>query len=255
MLDSTARNSRIGDRDFLVECQGLDFSIDGKKLISNATCQLERTDTTVLMGANGAGKSIFLRLLAGLLQPDRGQIVMNADQQETDLKPLVSLVFQKPVLLRRSTSANIAYVLKRQNLSKSEINRKVEAALVLARLEDHARTPARRLSGGEQQRLALARALALSPKLLLLDEATANLDPASTLLVEKMVGTVAHNGTKVVFVTHDVRQAKRVGDDVLFIHNGHFVTHKPAADFFRDPGSDIAQAYLDGLVPDQLRAT
>ncbi len=253
MLDTTNTKNPI-------EFHNVDFSINGKKLIDNASCQLTKTGKTVVMGANGAGKSLFLRLIAGLLQPDSGQLHVCTGNPSSTGDVCISMVFQNPILLRRTTFANVAYVLKQSGQSgqsgqgghrKQAIAAKVDDALALAQLRDHAQTPARRLSGGEQQRLALARALVVCPDILLLDEATANLDPASTFIVENMVDEVSRTGTKIVFVTHDIRQTRRVADDILFIHQGRILAHKPTREFFRDPGSDQAQAYLDGRVPDQ----
>ncbi len=229
------------------------LSIAGKPLIDNINCTLKSEGTTVVMGPNGAGKSLFLRLAAGLLKPTSGEITGSVEDLASGIKPVFSMVFQRPVLLRRTAFANIAYVLQQQRLEKSQVIKKVENALEAARLQSCAQIPARFLSGGEQQRLALARALVVEPDALLLDEATASLDPASTQIVEQMADEASINGTKVIFVTHDIKQAKRVADDILFIHSGQVVAHKSAQDFFHDPGSDEAQAYLDGRVPDQSK--
>jgi len=235
-----------------IEFQNVSFSINKQEIIHDINCQLNKAGKTVVMGANGAGKSVFLRLIAGLLKPVTGKVVICENSNPDTCDVTLSLVFQKPVLLRRSTFANVAYVLKHQNHPKQHIPEKVNNALRLARLEPQAQTPARHLSGGEQQRLALARALVVEPGILLLDEATASLDPVSTFIVENMVEEVAANGTKVVFVTHDVRQARRIADDILFIHQGRTLAHKPTKDFFHDPGSQEAQAYLDGRLPQQI---
>lgn len=176
--------------------------------------------------------------------PTKGQI----SQVATDKKQCFSLVFQKPILLRRSTSENIAYVLRQSNAAKDSIAASVQTALKAARLEHRAQTPAHDLSGGEQQRLALARALVTAPCILLLDEPTASLDPASTSIVEEMMQQAEHNGMKVILVTHDIKQAKRIGDDIIFLHEGEILAHVPARQFFKTPGSDEAQAYLDGRV-------
>jgi len=247
MLDTTSRDNSTELAPVPIELQNVNFSIKGKKLIDNVSCKLSKTGKTVVMGANGAGKSLFLRLVAGLLKADSGQVRVYADQSDPSQEVCMSMVFQNPVLLRRSVYANVAYVLKQQKLSKELILTKVGKALDLALLERHAQTPARRLSGGEQQRLALARALVVSPGILLLDEATANLDPASTHIVESMVAKVSNDGAKIF----DIRQAKRVADDILFFHEGRLMAHKTVKEFFRDPGSDEAQAYLDGRVPNQ----
>jgi tungstate transport system ATP-binding protein len=236
-----------------IEFHDVSLTVDNNQLIDNINCRTDPFGTTVVMGPNGAGKSLFLRLLCGLLQPTKGRITGGAGGLKNGVGNRwgFSMVFQHPVLLRRTAFANLAYVLRQKNLSGEVINQKVDDALISARLAARAQISARRLSGGEQQRLALARALVIEPAALLLDEATANLDPASTHIVECMADEASKRGTKVIFVTHDIKQAKRIADDVLFIHLGRIMSHKTAKEFFRDPGSDEAQAYLDGRVPDQ----
>ena len=229
-----------------VSFRNVEFSIDGKQLLQGVNCEISRAGITVIMGPNGAGKSMFLRIIAGLLKPVRGEVFIQPERGEQGVSAEISIVFQNPVLLRRSAYANIAYVLKKRGVAKNTSVQRVNQALAHAKLEGRAQTPARQLSGGEQQRLAMARAMVMDSAILLLDEATANLDPASTFIVEKMVDEASHNGTKIIFITHDVRQAKRVGDDVLFLHQGRILAHKPKDKFFENPGSDEAQAYLDG---------
>jgi tungstate transport system ATP-binding protein len=152
------------------------------------------------------------------------------------------MVFQRPVLLRRSVAANLRFVLGLRGGDPA----RVQELLDMAGLTDRARQPARLLSGGEQQRLCLARALALDPQVLFLDEPTANLDPASTAAIESTVGRVSAAGTKVVFVTHDLAQARRLAEDVVFLHRGRVTEHRPAPAFFDRPDSRPARDYLDG---------
>ncbi|HEY5720378.1 MAG TPA: ATP-binding cassette domain-containing protein, partial [Gammaproteobacteria bacterium] len=154
-----------------------------------------------------------------------------------------ALVFQRPVLLRRSVAANLEFVLG----LRGPVDR--ERCRVLLRhvgLEARARQPARLLSGGEQQRLALARALALEPRVLFLDEPTASLDPASTATIERLVREAQAAGTKVVYVTHDIGQARRLADEVVFLHRGRLLEQTPAAGFFERPVSGEARDYLAG---------
>jgi tungstate transport system ATP-binding protein len=156
------------------------------------------------------------------------------------------MVFQRPVLLRRSVVANVEYALAAQGIGRAERRERARAALVAAKLEHLAERPARVLSGGEQQRLAVARALAIRPDVLLLDEPTANLDPASTLAIEELIGVAHREGTKIIFVTHDIGQAKRLADDVVFMHAGRVGEHIPADRFFSGPTYEPAKAYLAG---------
>lgn len=229
VLPLTIRNLRI---DF-----GADAVIDGLDL------ELGPKGTTVIMGPNGAGKSILLKLIHGLLPPVSGQISWNghAPEQVTSRQ---ALVFQKPVLLRRSVAANIDFVLRNRRADRGRL----AALLVHVELAHKARQPARLLSGGEAQRLALARALATDPEVLLMDEPTASLDPASTLAIETIVRNAAAQGTRVVLVTHDIGQARRLADDVVFLHRGKVTEHSPASEFFDQPRTGAARNYLDGRI-------
>jgi tungstate transport system ATP-binding protein len=199
---------------------------------------------TVLIGPNGSGKSTLIRLAMGLVPPSHGRVTWG-NQEHTDGKRR-AMVFQRPVMLRRSVGANIAYAL-----AAAGVESRVRAECVcdlLARvgLADLRRRPARRLSGGEQQRLALARALARNPEVLFLDEPTASLDPAATKAVEEIVRTVAQSGVKIVLATHDLGQARRLASDIVFLVRGRIHETAPAADFFTSPRTAEAAAFLRG---------
>jgi tungstate transport system ATP-binding protein len=156
------------------------------------------------------------------------------------------MVFQKPVLLRRSAAGNIWHALGLRGIDRGERAIRVDGALKLAGLERLATMPARVLSGGEQQRLCLARALSLEPDILFLDEPTASLDPASTLAIEGLLIDAQHRGIKVIVVTHDVGQARRLAQDVVFLHHGRVTEHDAAKSFFAHPHSEAARAFLAG---------
>jgi tungstate transport system ATP-binding protein len=156
------------------------------------------------------------------------------------------MVFQRPVLLRRSVLANTLYPLKLAGLPREACLARAEEALALVGLADRVQDPARRLSVGQQQRLALARAAALQPELLFLDEPSASLDPAATRAVEEIVLTLARRGTKIVMTTHDLAQARRLAGDVVFLHRGRVLEQAPAEAFFREPATEIARAFLRG---------
>lgn len=215
----------------------------GRRIVDNMDFTVEGEGISVIMGPNGAGKSVLLRLLTGLLKPDAGLVSWAGARPDRTRAPSVGMVFQKPVLLRRSALANVRYVLRG---SRAERTRLAEEALARAGLRHLADTPARLLSGGQQQRLAIARALAPAPEVLLLDEPCANLDPAATAAIEALIGDARSRGTKVVLVTHDVAQAKRLADDITFIHDGRIEEQTPAAQFFDNPASPASRAYLDG---------
>ena len=221
----------------------LGYRVNGRELLSDVALDLSGVGVSVLMGPNGAGKSLLLRLVHGLLEPTSGSVYWG----DRCLSPYVmkrqALVFQKPVLLRRSVAANVDFVLKsRGGWSRARRDDLLERVGLLQLAEN----PARRLSGGEAQRLQLARALATRPEVLLLDEPTANLDPASTAAIESIVQDVAKNGSKVIYVTHDIGQAERLADEVVFLANGQVVETANARAFFAGPRSPEARAYLAG---------
>ena len=221
------------------------FEAGGKRLIKDLNCRFEAGPRSVIIGPNGAGKSLFLKLCHGLIPPLEGQVIWNdADEQSARLSQ--AMVFQRPVLLRRSVSANIHYPLKLRGVAKPERNALTEEALSragLGRLRDH---PARVLSFGEQQKLALARAWALKPQVLFLDEPTASLDPAATHAVEELIEAIHAQGAKVIMTTHDLSQAKRIADEILFIFRGRLLERAPAEQFFEKPQNDLAQAFVKG---------
>lgn len=225
-------------------CAELDnviYKSGSQVLVDGLSFSLRNGGITALMGPNGAGKTLTLRLLARLLLPSQGHVKacgLSADE--------IAFVFQKPVLLRRSVEANLFHALKLYGMHKKDRASEAVKLLKLSDLEHLSKRSARRLSGGEQQRLAMVRALAAQPKLLLLDEPTASLDPQATASIEQLIKQAAHNGTKVVLVTHDPGQAKRLASDVVFMSNGSAREHAAAKTFFDNPQSVEAEAYLAG---------
>jgi len=231
-----------------VAAAGIVFERDGRRLLDVADIAFDGIGCTVVLGPNGAGKSLLLRVLAGLIEPDEGRVTWAGRAPDRERAPRLGVVFQRPVLLRRSARANIIYALKVTGTPASRRQAKADAVLAAARLEDLARSPARLLSGGEQQRLALARALALEPEVLFLDEPTSSLDPASTKAIEDMLKTAALAGTRIVLVTHDTAQARRLADDVVFIHHGRVLERAAAPSFFAESTAPQARAYLEGAI-------
>ncbi len=195
---------------------------------------------TVLIGPNGSGKTTLLRLMMGLLAPTTGQITWGGRQHAPPQRR--AIVFQRPVMLRRSTAGNVRYALE----DSREGEAKVAELLALVGLPGLERRPARRLSGGEQQRLALARALARDPELLLLDEPAASLDPAATKAIEDVVRAVAARGVKVVMSTHDLGQARRLAGDIVLLHRGRILETTPVEAFFTAPKTNEAKKFIAG---------
>lgn len=224
-----------------LEVRGLTLGYRGATVLDGIDLTLGHRGITIIMGANGAGKSLFLRLLHGLIAPDAGHVAWNGLRPE-EAMARQALVFQKPVLLRRSVIDNVVFVLKARGMDRA----RATGLLEQVGLAHKARQPARALSGGEAQRLALARALATEPEVLFLDEPTASLDPESTRAIEAIVTEVSRRGTRVLFVTHDIGQARRLADEVVFLSGGRLTEHSPARDFFESPASAEAHAYLSG---------
>lgn len=199
---------------------------------------------TVLIGPNGAGKTTLLRAAMGLVAPARGTITWHGREHVPPVRR--AIVFQRPTMLRRSAAANIRYALSAARIARSAHDAAIDRLLALVGLEHAAERPARRLSTGEQQRLALARALAREPDVLLLDEPTASLDPASTKAIEDVIRTVSQRGIKVLLSTHDLGEARRLAGDVMLLHRGRIVETGAAPDFFDAPLTDEARRFVAG---------
>jgi tungstate transport system ATP-binding protein len=221
------------------------FEAGGKHLIDHISCACDGRPCTVVLGPNGAGKSLLLRLCHGLIRASSGSIRWNGMEVDAARRSQ-AMVLQRPVLLRRSVAANISYALGVRGVPRRQRQSLASEALAQAGLLDLAARPARVLSGGEQQRLALARAWALKPQVLLLDEPTANLDPAATQAVETLLAQVYKAGTRIIMTTHDLGQARRLADEVLFLYRGRLLEHGPASEFFSTPQSKEAEAFLEG---------
>ena len=228
--------------------RGLAYEAGGRRLLDGIDLTVAPGRRVAVIGPNGAGKSLLLRLLHGLIEPAAGAILWRGRAADRAVRAGQAMVFQKPVLLRRSVAANIDYPLAVRGLPAAERAERVAAALRLGRLVELAARPARVLSGGEQQRLALVRALAVEPEILFLDEPSASLDPASTLAVEELIADAHARGTAIVLVTHDLGQARRLADEVLFLHRGRLLEQTPAARFFALPASGPARAHLAGQI-------
>jgi tungstate transport system ATP-binding protein len=231
-----------------LEAQGLTFEAGGRRLIAGIDLKLRPGVRTVVMGPNGSGKSLLLRLLHGLLPPSGGTVLWDGRAADDATRRRQAMVFQRPVLLRRSALGNLQHALRARGLPRHEQRRRAEEALEKAKLTAIAHTPARLLSSGEQQRLALARALSLAPEVLFLDEPTANLDPASTVAIERLIQDAHEHGTKIVLVTQDAGQARRLADEIVFLCEGRLEDHAPAQQFFDGPRSSRARAFLEGRI-------
>jgi tungstate transport system ATP-binding protein len=213
-------------------------------ILDRLTLTLSSGAPTLVVGPNGAGKSTLLRLCMGLAMPSEGQITWGG---RIDTKPTRrAFVFQRPVMLRRTVAANVIYGLTHANYPREKLAARTAELLERVGLSDIGSRPARRLSGGEQQRLALARALARDPELLLLDEPTASLDPAATRSVEEIIRDAAQSGIKIVMASHDLGQVRRLAGDVVFMVRGNVCEQAPAEDFLKNPSTPEARAFVNG---------
>ncbi len=209
-------------------------------VIKPLSLELGAGPSTIILGANGAGKSVLMRLMHGLLRPSAGRISWSSNGRQ-------AMVFQRPVMLRRSALDNVVYALKVAGVAAAE--RPAMDALKEVGLAHLAHRPARVLSGGEQQRLALARAWALHPEVLFLDEPTASLDPSAAHEIENIIRAFDAAGTKIVMATHNLGQARRLADEVIYLHQGRVLERTPVAEFFSRPATAEAAAFIKGELP------
>lgn len=237
-----------------LEATALRFVAENRTLLDGIDLRIEQKSFTIVMGPNGAGKSLLLRVLHGLVTPTAGTVTWNGRPASDGVRRQQAMVFQRPVLLRRTTASNLDFALSLRGFARKERAVIRDEWLDRVGLVDRAEVPARRLSGGEQQRLSLARALLLRPDMLFLDEPTASLDPASTAAIEAIVLRSWRAGLVTMWVSHDLGQARRLAREtrlagsVLFLHHGRVCEHSPAEEFFERPRSEEARHYLEGRI-------
>jgi len=213
-------------------------------ILDNISLTLGPGAPTILIGPNGSGKTTLLRAAMGLIPATRGHITWGGrDVSPPDRR---AILFQRPTMLRRSSAGNVRYALAAAGVSRAARTNRAAELIADVGLEGLDRRPARRLSGGEQQRLALARALARDPEILFLDEPTASLDPAATKAIEDIVRTVTARGVKVVMATHDLGEAKRLAGEIMLLHRGRLIEHGSAAEFFASPRTQEARTFIAG---------
>jgi tungstate transport system ATP-binding protein len=231
---------------FPLRVAGLRFAPEGRAILDGLDLELSGEGISVILGPNGAGKTLLLRLLAGLLPQNGGTIAWGDAKQPSGR---LAMVFQQPMLLRLSVFTNVEFALRPQALDAAGRRARTSEVLERVGLAHRARDCARLLSGGERQRLALARAWAMRPRLLLLDEPTASLDPSATEQVETIIREIRTDGAKVLMTTHNLGQATRLADDIVFLADGRVQEHESAHRFFARPQSPAARAFLQGELP------
>ncbi len=227
--------------------ESLAYRAGDVNILEDISFRIDAGSRTLVLGPNGAGKSVLLRLLHGLLTPTSGR----AQWASAAAKHAQAMVFQRPVMLRRTVRENIEFALRLAGEAGSPgaagvVKRAALASLEQVGLLHLAERPARLCSVGEQQRVALARAWALQPQVLFLDEPCASLDPAATRAIEEGIKAMHDTGTTVIMTTHDIGQARRLADRILFLHHGRLVEDAPAAEFFQQPKSPAGAAFIKG---------
>lgn len=230
-----------------LEIVGLQKNYRAVTALKSVSMELKGNKIIVLLGVNGAGKTTLMRILAGLEKPDRGQILFN--NQNTDpkeLRQISTLVFQKTAMFTMNVYQNLAFGLKIRKVPKEVIPKRISVALQAVRLIGFEKRRAKKLSGGEQQRIALARAFLLDTDVLLLDEPTANLDPNSSTIIEKVIISQKSSQRIIIMATHNLNQARRVADEIVHIHDGEVVEIAKTDDFFENPKSEISRKFING---------
>jgi tungstate transport system ATP-binding protein len=236
--------SRASAADLPIEFAEVGILAGGVTILDRISIQISQGAPTVLIGPNGSGKTAFLRVAMGLVSPSRGRITWGGRQTSSFARR--AFVFQRPVTLRRNVVGNLGYALATAGVRRAERGRRIVELLSLVGLEGLEDRPARRLSGGEQQRLALARALARDPDVLFLDEPTASLDPGATNAIEEIVLAISGRGVKVVMATHDLGEARRLAGDIVLLHRGLVIESGPADAFFAGPATGAAKRFIAG---------
>ena len=214
-------------------------------ILDRVTLTLAAGAPTIVIGPNGSGKTTLLRAAMGIIPLTSGSVTWRGGR-EFAAPTRRAIMFQRPAMLRRTAAANVRYALAAANVPHAERHQRVAELLTLVGLDKLGDRPAKRLSGGEQQRLALARALARDPAVLFLDEPTASLDQYATKAIEDIVRAVSARGVKIVMSTHDLGQAKRLAGDVVMLHRGRLIESTPAAEFFTKPRTEEARKFIAG---------
>ncbi|XES76369.1 MAG: ABC transporter ATP-binding protein [Candidatus Bathyarchaeia archaeon] len=230
-----------------LQLENVEKTFNDVKALDKVSLSMNGGKIIVLIGVNGAGKTTLLRILAGLEKANKGKLYFNGTKiSDGELRHIATLVFQRTAMLTRSVYSNLAYGLKIRGQNDEAIKDKIAQALHTVGLKNFEKRKAKKTSGGEQQRIALARAFLLEPKILLLDEPTANLDPNSAMIIERAIINSKKDDTIIIMATHNLSQARRLGDEVIHIHGGKIVERANPDDFFDRPQSEITRKFING---------
>ena len=203
---------------------------------------------TAIVGANGAGKSTLLNIVAGLDIQHEGSVFYGEKRKSfEEVSNQITMVFQKPYLLSTTVEKNITFPMKIRGFSDEDQEKRVSLLCDELNLSHLRKQKSWKLSGGEIQKVALGRALGFSPNLLILDEPTANIDPATTGEIERMLFKInREEGTTILFVTHNLVQARRVCDQMMFLHEGRLIEEGPLPDMLKNPREELTKRFIDG---------
>lgn len=228
----------------------VDFS--GKAVVDIEELSFAAGKIHALIGPSGAGKSTLLRVLNILQKTTKGTVYYFGQPLEYHgakklaAQQSMAMVFQKSAMFSGNVYYNVALGLKLRGINSGEISQRVTEALEMVGLGSFAKRSALTLSGGEAQRIALARALVIRPKVLLLDESTANLDPANVAILEEIIKRIHETGTTVIMVTHNLYQAKRISHHTVFINKGKVVEVNATGELFSNPRAEETRLFVSG---------
>ena len=229
---------------FPLIAENLVVEFQGKHILGPINLKIDKGDIAVILGPNGSGKTSLLKALHGILKPKEGTVRWSCLKTESIRKQM--FVFQTPIMLRRSVFENLTYPLLLRKISKEQANYQAARWLDRIDLRTSMQVPATRLSGGEKQKLALARALITEPEMLFLDEPCASLDGKTTYEIESLLQSCVANGTTIMMSTHDIGQAKRLAKNIYFLNKGILESIQPAKTFFIKPLSRNASKFIAG---------
>ncbi|MGI1691781.1 ABC transporter ATP-binding protein [Thermoanaerobacter uzonensis] len=238
-----------------IEFKEVSYSSFGKEILKNISVKFEGGAIHTIVGPSGAGKSTLIKLINRLIDPTHGSILIDDVDIKTidviDLRRRIGMVFQQPHLFEGTVKENIEY----GPMLKGEKNINVEYYLSIAGLNsEYATRDVKSLSGGEQQRVSIARTLANNPETLLLDEPTSALDPTSTEIVEKLIFYLKEKmNLTIIWITHNMEQAKRIGDYTALLNKGQLIEYAKTYDFFTNPQNEITKLFIQGKLKEEVK--
>ena len=228
-----------------ISFHNVSLKLDNNYFFNKLSFKINTNGISVLIGSNGAGKSTCIKLLTGLIKPHSGKVLFSIHNKSLDT---IGYVPQKIILLRRSVEKNLLHTLSISSYPTNKKKQRIKEILKFAKLEHLAKQSARNLSIGQQQLVSIMRALVIRPSFLFLDEPCANLDPKTTRIIENLIKIVSKSGVKIIIVTHDLFQAKRLANDILFFQNGKIIEHTETKSFFTNPRSKEVKDFKKGLL-------